>query len=124
MCALLRYLLSSCSVNWSLLNSLQETSKWLDTWESYIRTLSEPRQKLFLSRQTCQGLRVSLKSTFDLTTVLLSAGFAYVLTGKFCQDPLEVNLIYFQTVCFINLLSNYHSIICMPWETLGIIEHV
>lgn len=72
------------------LKKLQETSKWLDTWESYVRTLPEHKQKLFLSRQTSQGLRVSLKSTFDLATILLSEGFSYVLTGKFCQDPLEM----------------------------------
>jgi hypothetical protein len=64
---------------------------WLDSWETYIRTLPEPRQKLFLSRQTCQGLRVTLKSAYELSRLLLSNGYSYVLTGKFCQDPLEVS---------------------------------
>lgn len=68
--------------------------EWLDRWESYIRTLPEPQQKLFLSRQTSQGLRVTLKSAYDLTALLLSHGYSYVLTGKFCQDPLEVSNIW------------------------------
>lgn len=65
-------------------------AEWLDSWEEYVKTLPEPQQKQFLSRPTSQGLRVTLKSAFELSTVLLNDGFSYVLTGKFCQDPLEV----------------------------------
>jgi len=72
------------------LAELEEASLWLDNWERYINTLSEPKQKQFLSRQTCHGLRITLKSALDLTTTLLTQGFPYVLTGKFCQDPLEM----------------------------------
>ena len=71
---------------------LEDMCCWLDNWEKYIQTLPQPRQKLFLSRQTCQGLRVTLRSVLQLTETLLCEGFSYVLTGKFSQDPLEVNI--------------------------------
>ena len=82
------------------LQEIEEAQNWLDNWETYIRTLPEPKQKQFLSRQTCQGLRVTLKSTLDLTQVLLCEGYSYVLTGKFCQDPLEVSY----TVVIIDIM--------------------
>lgn len=45
----------------------------------------------FLTLTTAQGLRVTLQSTIDLSRYLLeSCGFDYILTGKMCQDPLEV----------------------------------
>lgn len=46
----------------------------------------------FLTNQTAEGLRVTLNSTIDLSKYLLeSCSFTYVLTGKMCQDPLEVS---------------------------------
>lgn len=46
----------------------------------------------FLTISTAQGLRVTLQSTIDLSKHLLeNCGFNYVLTGKMCQDPLEVS---------------------------------
>lgn len=71
------------------LQELHDASRWLDDWETYVLTLPVAQQKQFLSRQTCQGLRITLKSAIDLSRVLLHAGFSYVLTGKFNQDPLE-----------------------------------
>ena len=73
------------------MQELSDACEWLDNWERYIQTLLEPKRKQFLSRQTCQGLRITLKSVLELTNILLTEGFDYVLTGKFCQDPLEVN---------------------------------
>jgi hypothetical protein len=47
----------------------------------------------FLSLQTSQGLRVTLHSTINLSMYLLEkCNFNYVLTGKMCQDPLEVSI--------------------------------
>lgn len=46
----------------------------------------------FLSNTTAQGLRVTIQSIIDLSKHLLeNCKFDYVLTGKICQDPLEVN---------------------------------
>jgi len=49
----------------------------------------------FLTKQTAQGLRVTITSTIDLSKYLLeTCGYDYVLTGKMCQDQLEVIIIY------------------------------
>lgn len=46
----------------------------------------------FLTNQTAEGLRVTLNSTIDLSKYLLeTCDYTYVLTGKMCQDPLEVS---------------------------------
>lgn len=51
----------------------------------------EPNE--FLSSQTAQGLRVTLHSTIELSMHLLEkCNFDYVLTGKICQDDLEVSI--------------------------------
>lgn len=47
--------------------------------------------KEFLTKSTVEGLRVTISSTIDLSKYLLeSCGYEYVLTGKMCQDQLEV----------------------------------
>lgn len=48
--------------------------------------------KDFLTQATCDGLKITLKSTLDLVNYLLDeCNFAYVLTAKLNQDSLEVN---------------------------------
>jgi len=45
----------------------------------------------FLTKQTAEGLKITLQSTIDLIDVLLNDyGFNYVLTAKINQDCLEV----------------------------------
>lgn len=45
----------------------------------------------FLTISAAQGLTVTLQLTIDLSKYLIeNCGFEYVLTGKMCQDPLEV----------------------------------
>lgn len=49
--------------------------------------------KDFLTNSTIEGLRVTIQSTVDISNYLLNnCDFKYVLTGKMCQDPLEVSL--------------------------------
>jgi len=44
-----------------------------------------------LTKATADGLKITLKSTIDLTNYLLeNCGFDNVLTGKLNQDNLEV----------------------------------
>lgn len=51
------------------------------------------KQEEFLTNQTAEGLRVTLNSTIDFSKYLLEkCGYDYVLTGKMCQDPLEVSI--------------------------------
>lgn len=45
----------------------------------------------FLTPQTADGLRVTIKSTLDLVKYLTTnVGFSSVLTGRLNQDSLEV----------------------------------
>jgi len=58
----------------------------------------------FFTSNTADGLRVTLKSTIDLTEYLLNkCGFNYVLTNKMNQDSLEVRIIkYTLIICISN----------------------
>lgn len=50
------------------------------------------QEKEFLTKNTADSLRITLKSTIDLVTFLLNnCGFNYVLTSKLNQDALEVS---------------------------------
>lgn len=63
----------------------------MDKWEQYVDNGAIP-ENYFLTKQTAEGLRVTLKSTLDLVQYLtLNAGFDYVSTGRLNQDPLEVS---------------------------------
>jgi len=59
----------------------------------------------FLTKQTAEGLRVSINSTLDLSKYLLDIGFHYVLTYKMNQDKLEVLII-----CNVKMLKNIKKI--------------
>jgi len=63
---------------------------WLDEWESHFEK-GNITQNEFLTRSTAKGLRVTIRSTIDLTNHLLKdIGFKYVLTNKMNQDRIEV----------------------------------
>ena len=47
------------------------------------------RSRMFLSWQTYEGLQISAYSVVEATKFLLNEGMEYVLTERFCQDPLE-----------------------------------
>lgn len=65
---------------------------------------------LFLTQQTADGLRVTLKSMLDLIAYLTEhCGFPYVLIGRINQDPLEVCLQGTPLLTFFNnSSSSYH----------------
>jgi hypothetical protein len=69
---------------------LKECLIWLDAWEKYIKQQAVDTRR-FLSPSTSAGLRVTLASTIELSQHLLDAGFSYILTSRFSQDPLEVH---------------------------------
>jgi len=48
------------------------------------------KESEFLTKQTVEGLRVTIKSTIELSNYLLDRGFHYVLSNKMNQDKLEV----------------------------------
>jgi len=48
----------------------------------------------FLTKNTSEGLRVTLRSTIEVSEFLLKeCGYSFVLTAKINQDSLEVCLI-------------------------------
>ncbi|KAL3236377.1 hypothetical protein MRX96_048252 [Rhipicephalus microplus] len=71
-------------------DTLKEGISWLDRCCKYIESLPKQRQVCFLSKPTCEALRITLLSTISLVENLLASGFRYVLVGKFGQDPLEL----------------------------------
>lgn len=64
--------------------------EWLDSWEMNVNQ-GLIKDNEFLTHQTSEGLRVTIKSTIELSQYLLNVcKFAYVLTAKMNQDNLEV----------------------------------
>lgn len=74
-----------------VLKVLENTLIWLNDWETNVmnKLITEDN---FLTKNTAEGLRVTIKSTLDLINVLHTCSFDYVLTSKFNQDCVEVNL--------------------------------
>ncbi|XP_067212978.1 histone-lysine N-methyltransferase SETMAR-like [Linepithema humile] len=68
---------------------IESSLKKLDEWETYFKNGNLPESS-FLTRQTAEGLRTTLRSTLNLVTYLSSIGFESVLSGKINQDALEV----------------------------------
>jgi len=70
---------------------LNQSLHWLEEWEANLeKGLIE--EKEFLTKNTCESLRITLGSTIDLVHYLLEeCGFSYVLTSKLNQDSLEVS---------------------------------
>ncbi|KAL5242268.1 hypothetical protein ACI65C_009678 [Semiaphis heraclei] len=68
---------------------LEETISWLNDWESHF-IKGNIKKDEFLTNSTANGLRVTMKSTIDLSKYLLeTCDFKYVLTNKMNQDRLE-----------------------------------
>ena len=44
---------------------------------------------MFLSWQTFEGIQITVHSMVEVTKYLLGQGMEYVLTERFCQDPVE-----------------------------------
>ncbi|CAH1736938.1 unnamed protein product [Aphis gossypii] len=76
---------------------LNETLEWFLKWESNLNDNLIGKND-FLTQNTADGLKITLQSTIDAVNYLLNEkNFAYVLTSKFNQDRLEVNILQFFT---------------------------
>lgn len=74
---------------------LRDTLLFLDGWEKELLDGHITRE-MFLTPSTAEGLRVTIHSTIDLCTYLLSScNFKYVLTTKMNQDPVERFLVQY-----------------------------
>lgn len=47
------------------------------------------RARMFLSWQTYEGYRLTIHAVTEATKFLLEEGMEFVLTERFCQDPVE-----------------------------------
>lgn len=69
---------------------LENSLQLLDEWENEVDSKKLSKDD-FLTPQTAQGLRVTLKSTIELCRTLISTyGFMELHTGRVNQDSLEV----------------------------------
>jgi len=73
-----------------LFKVLKEALEWLNYWETNLKKYIIKDDE-FLTKQTADGLRITIKSTLDLIYYLLNECiFSYVLTYKMNQNCLEV----------------------------------
>lgn len=71
---------------------MEKSLIWLDEWENCLSN-GQIKEHEFLTKNTAESLRITLKSTIDLVIYLLNeCDFKYVLTSKFNQDALEVSI--------------------------------
>ena len=73
---------------------LTEFIEYLKSWKERTENREgefsqNARARMFLSWQTYEGFQISVKSTIECTKFLLAEGMQYVLTERFCQDPVE-----------------------------------
>ena len=67
---------------------------YLNQWKKNVEarrgnfTKTEKAQ-IFISWQTCEGFQIICKSIPECVSFLLSEGMEFILTERFCQDPLE-----------------------------------
>ena len=68
---------------------LQYFEKWLQTIEETDEISKEDKSKMFISKQTFEGYKITVNSIIELIRFLLLNGVKYVLTERFMQDVLE-----------------------------------
>ena len=72
-------------------------NQFLKYFEDWLRSIEErpgaytksEKQKMFLSSQTFEGVKITVHSVIELVKFLIIHKVSYVLTERFCQDPLE-----------------------------------
>jgi len=76
--------------DWLESHFLQYFEQWKHSIASREGDFSkEDRDRMFLSAQTYEGLKITVYSVIEATKFLLQNGMQYVLTEKFNQDCLE-----------------------------------
>ena len=67
---------------------------YLDQWYKRVQEREgaftpDDRGKMFISQQTYKGMKVTVNALIGVVQFLLSEGCEFVLSERFCQDPLE-----------------------------------
>ena len=69
---------------------LQYFEDWLQSIEDRPGNFSlNAKNRMFISRETYEGIKITVHSITEATQFLLQHGVHYVLTERFCQDALE-----------------------------------
>ena len=67
--------------------------KYFDDWKESLDKLTgfdaKTKEKMFISRQTIEGIKITVFSMIECMKYLLQSGMRYVLTEIFCQDLVE-----------------------------------
>lgn len=78
-----------CRFQW-LLDFLVYLKNWKESADGRPGNFSKnARARMFLSWQTHEGFKITVHSVIEATKFLLAEGMEYVLTERFCQDPVE-----------------------------------
>lgn len=73
-----------------LINFLEYLRLWKENTETRPGNFTQnARNRMFLSWQTHEGIKMTAHSAIEATKFLLQEGTEFVLTERFCQDPLE-----------------------------------
>ncbi|XP_065654860.1 uncharacterized protein LOC136081473 [Hydra vulgaris] len=69
---------------------LQYFKDWLKSIEEHSGDISKiSKSKMFIAHQTYEGLKITVHSIIESVQFLLQQNAKYVLTERFCQDPIE-----------------------------------
>lgn len=79
-------------LNFIPLTFVQHLFHLLEKMDSTEKILKTENRKSFISQTSLEALRLTITSILNLTRDLLDHDFNFVLTGKFNQDCIEVNL--------------------------------
>ncbi|PFX21307.1 Transposable element P transposase [Stylophora pistillata] len=73
-----------------LMDFLEYLRLWKESTERRPGNFTQKaRGRMFLSWQTHEGFKLTVSSAIEATKFLLEEGMEFVLTERFCQDPLE-----------------------------------
>ena len=76
--------------DWLKTEFLSYLRLWKCSTEQRIGNFTQnARSKIFLSWQTFEGFEITTYSVIEVVKFLLSEGMEFVLTERFCQDPIE-----------------------------------
>ncbi|KAK7112467.1 hypothetical protein V1264_011920 [Littorina saxatilis] len=74
---------------------LEDFLQYLEDWRTSVDNRNDQpytradRQKMFLTHQTYRGLVMTVRAFIGVTRFLLANGVSFILSNKFCQDPIE-----------------------------------
>ena len=69
---------------------LRYLRQWKDSTENRAGNFTHnARANMFLSWQTFEGFNITVHSAIEVVRFLLEEGMEFVLTERFCQDPVE-----------------------------------